>query len=224
MDTPFVYDKYVTGKCFVGRKKECDILSNLLVAGEHVVMYEPPKTGKMSVIQQTLMNMRSAGKQFVTACVDMFNVRTVEQFLIKFGTSVMRACLTTPDEFRDAVERHLDQTHFVFDRNRFYQEGEIVSMNWAPDAEDIRKMLQLPQKIAEERQIPLYVICREFQMVLMDKAGEDFLSAMEDVLKDRRGKPSASFIMIGSQVNAMKYIFAEKKYFYRQVVHLSLQT
>lgn len=223
MDTPFVYDKYVTGKCFVGRKKECDILSNLLVAGEHVVMYEPPKTGKMSVIQQTLMNMRSAGKQFVTACVDMFNVRTVEQFLIKFGTSVMRACLTTPDEFRDAVERHLDQTHFVFDRNRFYQEGEIVSMNWAPDAEDIRKMLQLPQKIAEERQIPLYVICREFQMVLMDKAGEDFLSAMEDVLKDRRGKPSASFIMIGSQVNAMKYIFAEKKYFYRQVVHLPLQ-
>ena len=29
--------------------------------------------------------------------------------------------------------------------------------------------------------------------------------------------------MTGSSVNAMKYIFAEKKYFYRQVVHLPIQ-
>ena len=50
MDKPFVYDKYVTGKCFVGRKMDCNILGNLLEAGENVVMYEPPKSGKMSVI------------------------------------------------------------------------------------------------------------------------------------------------------------------------------
>lgn len=222
MDTPFIYDKYVTGKCFVGRKKEADILSNLLSAGEHVVMYEPPKTGKMSLIQQTLMNMRSSGKQFVSACVDMFNVRTVEQFLVKFGTVVMRACMNTPEEFRAAVETHLEGTHFVFDRNRFYQNGEVVSMNWMPDVEDIRKMLRLPQSLSEGKQQPMFVILREFQMLLMDKAGEDVLSVMEEMFREKGARPSASFIMTGSQVNAMKYIFAEKKYFYRQVVHLPL--
>ena len=50
MDTPFVYDNYVTGRNFVGRKMECTILSNLLEAGEHVTLYEPPKSGKMSVV------------------------------------------------------------------------------------------------------------------------------------------------------------------------------
>ena len=57
METPFIYDRYVTAKYFIARKKECSILANLLTAGEHVVIYEPPKTGKMSLIQQTLINM-----------------------------------------------------------------------------------------------------------------------------------------------------------------------
>ena len=71
MDTPFVYDNYVTGKNFVGRKMECTILANLLESGSQVSLYEPPKSGKMSVIQQTLFNMRAAGKQFSVAWLQM---------------------------------------------------------------------------------------------------------------------------------------------------------
>jgi len=119
METPFVYDRYVTGRNFVGRKKECGILGNLLEAGEHVVMYEPPKTGKMSLLQQTLINMRSSGKQFMIVSVDMFNVRRLDDFLIRYGTAVMKAALSTPDEYKNAIEKYLDGTHFVFDRERF---------------------------------------------------------------------------------------------------------
>ena len=223
MDTPFVYDRYVTGKSFVGRKKECDILANLLDAGEHVVMYEPPKTGKMSLIQQTLMNMRSSGKQFITTHVDLFNVRTLEDFLVKFGSAVMRACMTTPEQYREAVDRYLSSAHYVFDISRFYRDGTIVSMNWTPDKEDVKTMMALPQRLAEERGVPFYIVIKEFQMLTWNETCEDALPMIEEVLRERHSKPSASFIMIGSQVNAMKYIFEEKKYFYRQVVHLPLQ-
>ena len=44
---------------------------------------------------------------------------------------------------------------------------------------------------------------------------------MEKVLAER--DRSASYIFTGSRVNAMKYIFAEKKYFYRLVEYLQLQ-
>ena len=37
MDTPFPYDKFVTGKNFIGRKAECTVLSNLIAQHEHVV-------------------------------------------------------------------------------------------------------------------------------------------------------------------------------------------
>ncbi len=223
METPFVYDKYVTGKNFVGRKKECDILGNLLDAGEHVVMYEPPKSGKMSLIQQTLLNMRSSGKPFMIVCVEMFNIRTLADFLQKFGTTVLKAAYSTPDQYKEAINSYLEGTHFIFDRERFYQDGSIVSLNWDLDRDDIAAMLRLPQHVATAKGVPFYVILKEFQAILFADDHEDFLSVMEDVFRERHDRPAASYIMTGSSVNAMKYIFAEKKYFYRQVVHLPIQ-
>lgn len=223
MDSPFVYDKYVTGKNFIGRKKECDILGNLLDAGEHVVIYEPPKAGKMSLIQQTLLNMRSAGKPFVIACVEMFNVRTLSDMLLKLGTSVLKAAFSTPDQYKDAIDNFLEGTHFIFDRERFYRDGSIVSLNWDLDRDDMAAMLRLPQRVAAMKGVPFYVILKEFQTVLFSDEHEDLFSVMEDVFRDGNARPAVSFIMTGSGVNAMKYIFAERKYFYRQVVHLPLE-
>ena len=223
METPFIYDKYVTAKYFIGRKKECGILGNLLAAGEHVVMYEPPKTGKMSLIQQTLINMRSSGAQFITACIDMFNVRTMHEFLLRFGTTVMKAALSTPDQYKDAIQRYLEGTHFVFDRERFYQDGSIVSLNWSPDRNDMEKMMRLPGLLAADRGIQFYVIFKEFQSIMFSDEYETLFSVMEAMFKEQPSRPGASFIMTGSRVNAMKLIFAERKFFYRQVVHLPIE-
>ena len=222
METPFIYDRYVTAKYFIGRKKECGILGNLLAAGEHVVMYEPPKTGKMSIIQQTLINMRSAGAQFMTVCIDMFNIRTMDEFLLRFGTAVMKAALTTPDQYKDAIQHHLEGTHFVFDRERFYQDGSIVSLNWSPDRNDIEKMMRLPGLLASGKGIPFYLIFKEFQSIMFSDEYETLFSVLEDMFREQGPRPGASFVMTGSRVNAMKYIFAERKFFYRQVVHLPI--
>ena len=223
MDTPFVYDNYVTGKNFVGRKLECNILSNLLESGSQVTLYEPPKSGKMSVIQQTLFNMRAVGKQFSVAWVNLFNVRTVYDFLKKFGTAVIKPLYSTPSEYADVVARHLAGTHFLFDPARFASHEEIVCLNWEPDANDIEQMLRLPFKIAEERGVPCFVVIEEFQNLTWakDYDYENVFHVMEKIFAERN--TSASYIITGSQVNAMKNIFEERKFFYRLVDHLPLQ-
>lgn len=221
MDKPFVYDNYVTGRAFVGRKYDCTILGNLLEAREHVVMYEPPKTGKMSLIQQTLFNMRAAAKQFMVIHVNMFNVRTLEDFLVKLGSAVIRPIFSTAVEYADVVEKYLSGTHFVFDKDRFALADEVVSMNWKADRNDVEMMFRLPFKLAAERGGPFHIILEEFQNIMNDKDYDEALKAMEKVLAER--DRSASYIFTGSRVNAMKYIFAEKKYFYRLVEYLQLQ-
>ena len=223
MDTPFVYDNYVTGKNFVGRKMECTILSNLLEAGEQVSMYEPPKSGKMSVIQQTLFNMRATGKQFSVAWVNLFNIRTIYDFLKRFGTAVIKPLYSTPTEYAEVVARYLDGTHFLFDPARFATHEEIVCLNWQPDANDIEQMLRLPFRIAEDRGLPCYVVIEEFQNLMRakDLDFEIVFHTLEKILSERN--KAASYIITGSQMNAMKYIFEEKKYFYRLVDHLALQ-
>jgi hypothetical protein len=54
---------------------------------------------------------------------------------------------------------------------------------------------------------------------------EEMFKAMETVFgqRNRMEKNTAAFVFMGPMVNAMKYIFAEKKFFYRQVNYLPLQ-
>lgn len=223
MDTPFVYDNYVTGKNFVGRKMECNILSNLLEAGAQVTIYDPPKSGKMSVIQQTLFNMRAVGKQFSVAWVNLFNVRTVYDFLKKFGTAVIKPLYSTPSEYDAVVSRYLEGTHFLFDPARFATHEEIVCLNWEPDANDVEQMLRLPFRIAEDRGVPCYVVIEEFQNLTgaKDFDYELVFKVLEKIFAEKN--TAASYIITGSQVNAMKNIFEERKFFYRLVDHLPLQ-
>ena len=224
MDTPFVYDRFVTGKNFIGRKTECTIMSNLLESGEHIVLYGRPKSGKMSIVQQTLFNRRMSGRQFMVAHASLSNVRNLEQFLLKFGTAVIKAVSSTAVEYEALITKYLDGTHFVFDRSRFASCDEVVSLNWTPDMNDVYKMIRLPQRIAEERCRPYYVILEDFQNIMLAEEYDDVFKLMEELFRERnRMQPaSASFIIAGSQVNAMKFIFEEKKYFYRLVEKITM--
>ena len=224
MDSPFVYDRFVTGKNFLGRKMDCTILSNLLVAGEQVMMYGRPKSGKMSIVQQTLFNMRLSGRQFMVAHTSLSNVRTLEQFLLKLGTSVIKSVSSTAEEYSSIVSRHLEGTHFVFDRARFASHGEVVSMNWTPDMNDVAQMLRLSQRIAQEQGKSYYVILEDFHNVLHMDEYEEVFKEMNKLFSERdySAQVTASYLFLGSHVNAMKFIFEEKKYFYRQVEYLPM--
>lgn len=224
IEKPFVYDRYVTGKNFIGRKKDCNILANLLEAGENVAMYAPHKSGKMSVVQQTLFDMRLAGKQFLVAQFDMMNVRTLEEFLLGFGSSVIRPVSSTQEEYADIVGRHLAGTHFVFDSRRFADYDEVVSISGEIDADDILAMMGLPGRIASDREKRFIMVVVNFQNVLFNKRHEEVLTALELVFKaDREAGVPVSFLLIGSRVNAMKHIFEERKWFWRLVEILPLQ-
>jgi hypothetical protein len=224
MDTPFIYDRFVTGKNFLGRKTDCTILSNLLAAGEQVMMYGRPKSGKMSVVQQTLFNMRLSGRQFMVAHATLSNVRTLEQFLLKLGTAVIKSVSSTAEEYSSIVSRHLEGTHFVFDRARFASHGEVVSLNWTPDMNDVAQMIRLPQRMAQEQGKAYYVILEDFHNLLKMDEYEEVFKEMYKLFseRDRLAQASSSYLFIGSHVNAMKLIFEEKKYFYRQVEYLPM--
>ena len=219
----FIYDKYVTGKNFIGRQMDCTILANLLEAGENVYVYGPPESGKMSLVQQTLFNMRMMGKQFVVGQLDLFNVRRTDDFLLRLGSAVIRSCASVPEEYADMVSRYLSGSHFVFDPMRFSTCGEVVSLNWTLDRNDMSVMLTLPQRVAQDRNQPYYMVISEFQNLMMAEDYEDLFKVMEEVMAQRPRDVRSPFIMLGSQVNAMKYIFEEKRFFWRLVNSVQMQ-
>ena len=83
MDSVFQYNKPVSGKQFVGRAAEVRAFANLVSQGENVVIYEPPKTGKTSLVQQGFYTLKSLGRQFVTVQITLLDVRTLEALALR---------------------------------------------------------------------------------------------------------------------------------------------
>ena len=129
MDSPFPYSQYVTGKNFVGRRNDVILLGNLLSQGEHVVLSEPPKTGKTSLVQQTLYSLRLKGVTFSVGQFSALNIRTPETFLLRLGSTLLKMVGNTPLEYADLARRFLDGSHFVFDPVAYETEGRLLSLN-----------------------------------------------------------------------------------------------
>ena len=226
MDTAFPYDKFVTGKNFIGRKSDCTILSNLLSQGEHVALYEPPKSGKTSLIQQSLFSMRFTARSFLVGQFSVLNIRTVDEFLLRYGSTVIRMVATTPAEYAQIVSRYLQGTHFVFDENAFADRDELLSRGWDLDAEDVKAVLRLPFRLAADRGAPMILIIDEFQNVNATEDGDRILRPLDTVLKEEAeaGHRGFSFIFSGSMVNAMKEIFETSRLFHRHVTRVRLSS
>ncbi len=224
MESPFIYNKYVTGKNFIGRKGDITILGNLMNAGENVSIYEPPRSGKTSAIQQAFFNMRIQGRRFAIAEVNMTATRSIGQLLLQLGDSCIRAFASTPGEYADIAGRLLQGTHLVFDPQSYAETDSILSLTWDVDDEDIRAVFRLPYRLAAENSMKLFVIIDEFQNVNLTENGDKICKILESVMKEVRevGSPLCSFLLCGSQVNAMKEIFEHRRFFYRQVEHFAL--
>ena len=127
MDSTFQYNKPVTGKQFIGRKAELRAFANLLGQGENVVIYEPPKTGRRSLVQQGFFFMRSSGQRFEPVQLTLLDVRTLSAFALRLASSAIRSLGNGPADYARAVEEYLSGTHFVFDAARYDAVGEVLS-------------------------------------------------------------------------------------------------
>ena len=215
MDTPFVYNRPVSGRNFIGRKTEVPVLANLL----NVVMYEPPKSGKDSLLQQVFYDMKLSGMQFNIASLSLLGVRSINDFCLGLGTSLLRLFGASTDEYRVLVAETLGKTHFVFDEQVYETTGSILALGWDLDDDDIRALVALPYRLARRSGRKLYVCIDEFQNVLLTEDGDRLCTLMQEVFKSRTAddRAFATYILYGSRVNAMKEIFARRKLFFRQV-------
>ena len=222
MDTPFPYAQYVTGKHFIGRKQDVTLLGNLLSQGEHVVMYEPPKSGITSLVQQALFTMRLSGKSFYVGQFSALNIRRAEDFLLRWGSTALHMVAATPEDCEALVRRYLSGTHFLFDPKAYSEHGQAVSLGWEADKEDVLAMLRLPFRLAADRGVRLFLIVDEFQCLGLLEDPDTILRPLDAVMREERERRLFACVLCGSGVNAMKGIFEGSLLFHRVVERVQL--
>lgn len=221
MDEAFVFDNYVTGRAFVGRRSDCTALGNLVANHENVCIYGAPKSGKTSLVHQALINLKTSGVGVEVPSCDLSGVRTVGEFVTSFVSSLMRQLCDGPSDYADFMEHFLSGTGFAFDEALYEDFGNLAVFCGDVSAGDVTEALTLPYRVASERACNLCVVFDEFQNIMEINGFESILKEMERIAVDNAGS-GASYIFCGSSVNAMKWMFEYKKYFFRNVAVLPM--
>lgn len=223
MDSPFIFDKSVTGRSFAGRRGDCNTLAGIVTHGQNAAIWGPPKSGKMSVVRQTLFNLRTSGHTPVLCEVNLMNVRTPELFLRRFAGALIKSVAAAPDEMADITAKFLGGTSLAFDEGLYSETGELFQGSFALSAEECREIIELPYRLAGLKNTDVIVVVSEFQNIDSEE-GEKVLRVMQDVMASHKDAPApyCSFVLLGSRVNAMENIFCRRKLFWNVVERLEL--
>lgn len=219
MESAFQYNKPATGRQYIGRANDGRIFGNLLAQGENIVIYEPPKTGKKSLVQQGLLQLKSSGRQFVSVQLSLLDVRSLSELTLRLAANTLRSAGSGPDEFARTAGELLHGTHLVFDRARFDACGEVISASWDLDDDDLRAAFLLPYRLGAQTGVRRIVVIDEFQNVMLTEDGDRACRILESIFKTLPEELTgqASYVFLGSQVNAMHEIFGIRRWFWRRV-------
>lgn len=196
MDLLFDFDKPATGNQLLGRREEIRLLADTLTEKKKsAVIYDAPKSGKNTLIVNALRLMKDRRQDYVLCEIDLFKVRTYEDFLACFKKAIT-------DCFKEVNRNSLLPFNIDF-RN-------------LPAA----KILEVPQLIAEESGRMLVIYLKEFQNIATIEDGEFKLEQLEQMWS-KQG--NVRYIFSGSFVNMMKGIFEDRKVFYYMANPISLK-
>lgn len=193
METTFTYDRQVTGKEFVGRKIEKDLLKEALSGKRNVAIYEAPKTGKSSLLKQAIREAALEGCSYTVIEVSLLSTRTLEDFL---------------HSFINATKARFPQSSLDPDS----------SVHLGLKDSETFSILNYPLQLSSQSGIPIIIVFTEFQNILNIGSADRLLKLLEKASDSAQ----CSWIWMGSQVNRMKQIFEKARFFHRNTVRIKL--
>lgn len=205
MEIPFIFGKIADGKDFTDRVADTERLLMNLRGLVSTVIISPRRWGKTSLVNHVLERMAD-DKEYVTCKVDIFNCRTEEQFYQAYANAVLRASATKMDGLVEMAKRHLRSfgPKLTFGEMGSQYEMEI-GMDFRDRQYSVDEILDLPQKIAEERGKKVVVCIDEFQNV---SAYDDPVGFQRQLRAHWQGHNKVGYCLFGSKKHMLLDIFS----------------
>lgn len=213
MSKPFNYGKLAEQDYFTNRTKEMHWLEMQINAGINCILVSPRRWGKSSLIQHTSKKIKQRNKKIVFCFVDLYNVRSENEFLELFSSTIIKA---VSNSFEDAVrnvknifKQLIPSISVSPDAN-----AEIeLSFNWKNLQKNISEVLDLPEKLAIEKNIQIVVCVDEFQNISFM---EDGIAFQKKLRAHWQKHQKANYILYGSRRHLMMDFFTKNTMpFYR---------
>ena len=165
MDSPFVYGKMAEKEFFIDREQETKQLLGNFKGLVNTAIISPRRWGKTSLVNKTL-EMLVKDKGFYAARIDIFNCRTEEQFYKTYVNAVLQASTSKLEEWVALMKKHIGSVGpkiSLGEGSRSYEVTFGLDFKEVQYSED--EILDLPQRVAEEKGKKFIICIDEFQNV-----------------------------------------------------------
>ena len=211
MKTPFIYGIAAEKMYFTDREKETKRLLLNFENGLNTIIVSPRRWGKTSLVNKVAELMKE-NQQIRIVRMDIFSVRTQEDFYRMFATEIIRQTATRTEEWLENTKRFLSSLVPVVTMSTDPMNPVSFSLKSVmPDYGE--EVLTLPERIAKEKEIHLIICIDEFQQIGELSNSITFQKKLRSVWQHQH---SVSYCLYGSKRHLLMNMFGKRSYpFYK---------
>ena len=202
MEEPFVFGKAVTNEYFTDRKEETKKLVSNFKYGINTIIISPRRYGKTSLVKQAIHDFDD--NTVLIVFLDIFSTRNPEEFCRLFADAIIKQTSSKMEEWISEAKRFLAHLSPRLNISPDPMTELSISFGIKPAENDIDSVLDLPEKIANEKNLKIVVCIDEFQQV-----GEydDSIHFQKRLRTHWQHHQSVSYCLFGSKQHMMNELF-----------------
>ena len=163
IENPFVFGRAAEGTYFTDRTEDARRLSANLAHGINTILISPRRWGKTSLVKKVINETDRPDTRYVF--IDIFDCKSEYDFYRSFANEIVKQTSSKIDEWVETAKTFLSNISPKFSFGTDPMNDFSLSFEWSPKDNTEKEILQLPQKIAQKKNIRLVVCLDEFQQV-----------------------------------------------------------
>lgn len=221
IDSPFQYGKLAMGAAFINRVKEKKMLQSNLYSGINTMLISPRRWGKSSLVKEAMGELVKEHSDVRICYIDAFPIRNEENFYETFAREIIKATANHWESWISTAKNYLQSLSPRISIGNDPMFDFSIGLEQHPIKENEMELLNLPEKIAQDKGIKMVVCIDEFQNLATLKTYDSLENKMRSVWQKQE---KVSYCLYGSKRHMMIDIFhSSSKPFYRfgQIMFLS---
>lgn len=211
MEQVFIFGKPVEDALFTDREKESARLAANFLGGINTFIISPRRWGKTSLVKKVIKE--SETDTLICVFADVFKAKTAVDFCEILGNAVLKQTASVFEEFIDHARRFLGRINIGLNLSPENNAPLKLQLGFNNEQLPIEDILQLPQKIAEKKDVHIVVCLDEFQQIV---EFEDSLTFQRQLRTVWQHQDRVSYCLFGSKKHMMEGLFDdETKPFYK---------
>ncbi len=204
METPFVFGKLASGKDFTNRKNEIIRLRSNFLSGTNTMLISPRRWGKSSLVEKAGQQVREENKKIKIVFIDLFNVRTEEDFYRNLAEKVIGNTASKFKEILSFAGKYFKQWVPRVTFSPDHQQEFSLGLNWNEVARQPDEILDLSQRIAASKGWKIIICIDEFQNIGFY---QDPIGFQKQLRSHWQRQKDVSYCLYGSKRNMLIHVF-----------------